>query len=146
MKKRNGRVSAAEKEVVEIVGDSKDVEVLKRPEPPINFGHVEAEVWNMVVGSMPSGWFNEATYPVLTAYCLNTADLYKIAKLIQIQSNNAESFDVKAYLMLVRSQKEISTALASLATKLRITQQATVTPQGVPRFPQTTPKKKPWER
>lgn len=144
MNKRNGRVSEAEKEINEVINSGNLIEVLDRPEPPANFNFLESEVWQMVVDSMPSGWFPEASFPVLSAYCKNTVAMDNISELITVCTQDPIKMDINLYLKLVRSQKEVSSVLASLATKLRITQQSTVTKQGVPRNNENT-HKKPWE-
>ena len=40
-----------------------------RPPPPPDMSPKEAELWRMVVGAMPVGWFSRETHPVLRGLC-----------------------------------------------------------------------------
>jgi hypothetical protein len=100
------------------------VETIRRPEPPPELTDEQAEEWTSVVTRLPADWFPRETHAMLSQYCRHIVRARRIAKLIEATERCAE-FDVKEYRDLLRSEEEQSRAIASLATKMRISQQTT---------------------
>jgi hypothetical protein len=113
----------------------------------------ETTLWNKIVATEPPDRFNEVTKLLLAQYCRHisaarhTADLIKecraeIEKLFTEPSGLAhiKSPEFKALDRLLKMQERESRAMASLATKLRITQQTTINKRG-----NRTERRPPWQ-
>jgi hypothetical protein len=59
---KRGRKSAASLSVISTVTDY-------RPAAPEGLTKEQAEIWEIVVGRMPSGWFTKETHELLINYC-----------------------------------------------------------------------------
>lgn len=144
MAKRGGRISEAQKEVEQelktmTVGP---IEIIDRPNPPIDFDDREAAIWASIVNSMPADWFNIGSIPLLTQYVRHTVASQNLAQLIANITSNSDEINIKSYITLLRAQKEESGILSSLATKLRISNQALINKRGNHK---EIGKSKPWE-
>lgn len=128
MANKRGRVSEAERELAHM--GVTPIEIQDRPLPPLDFDNREASIWASIVNSMPADWFNIGSIPILTQYVRHTVASQNLASLIADVTANTEEINVKTYITLLRAQKEESSILASLATKLRITQQAVINKRG----------------
>lgn len=120
MRKR-GRKSAASSEVAVV----SPIETVSRPDAPYDLTDEQAQEWWAVVNRMPADWFPRETHGLLTQYCRHVVAARKIAQLIA-KAEKAKSFDVEEYDRLLKMQEREGRALSSLATRMRITQQATV--------------------
>lgn len=122
----------------------------RRPAPPSDLGEAEAEVWKDTVGTMPSGWFSRAQYPVLIAYCRHTARAAQLAGLIA--QFEPEWLGVDGGLqrldkLLAMAERE-TRALSACARSMRLTHQAQIQPRGAGRAVQNAPpdgRPRPWE-
>src|SRR5215831_19175200 len=47
-----------------------DISEIARPEPPRVLSPAEGQIWRDTVAGMRSGWSWKATYPLLSAYCI----------------------------------------------------------------------------
>jgi hypothetical protein len=147
--KSRGRRSAASLSLV-----SNQVEAIPRQRAPSELTKEQAGIWNAVVAAEPADWFSGSTRPLLAQYCRHIAAARHVAAMIAsldgaIAAQTAErSGDriaimlsaVKAFDRLQKMQERESRAIASLATKMRITQQATINQRG-----NRIESKKPWE-
>ena len=115
-----GRTSAAALSVIGLSG----IETIRRPDAPDELTSEQAAEWQAVVNRMPADWFPRETHAMLVQYCRLLIRARRLAQLIDA-AENAERFDVDAYRDLVRSEEAVSRAIASLATKMRISQQVT---------------------
>ncbi len=104
------------------VAASADVIAIERALPPVELTDEQVAVWRMVVNRMPADWFPAETHPLLAQYCRHTSRARRLAQLLD-NMEKAEEVNIKEYRDLLRSEEEQSRALASLATKLRISQQ-----------------------
>lgn len=136
MQKR-GRASAASL-TISAVGP---IEVVERQRPPHDLTDEEVEVWAAVVGAEPADWFSPSTVPLLAQYCRHVIHARRIAELIERATSDPE-LAVKDYDRLLKMQDRESRAIASLATKMRVSQQATTNHRGNKR---PSAPKKPWE-
>jgi hypothetical protein len=133
---KRGRTSAAALATTTI----SPVETLERPDAPYDLTDEQAEEWWAVVNRMPPDWFPRETHSLLAQYCRHVVRARRIAQLLNATENSKE-FDVKEYRDLLRSEEEQSRAIASLATRMRLSQQATYDKSK--KKPGST--KKPWE-
>lgn len=120
MKKR-GRKSAASSELA----IASAVETISRPDAPYDLTDEQAQEWWAVVNRMPADWFPRETHGMLTQYCRHVVAARKVAQLIT-KSEKSRSFDVDEYDRLLKMQEREGRAISSLATRMRISQQATV--------------------
>lgn len=119
--KTRGRDSAA---ALEVVPFARALDRVERPRPPAELNPEQAEEWTAVVGRMPADWFPRETHPLLVDYCRHVVMARRIAQLIE-QAESGETLDVVEYDRLGKMAERESRVIASLATKMRITQQTT---------------------
>lgn len=116
-----GRVSAASREVAKVG----KVETIQRPDAPYDLTDEQSEEWWAVVNRLPADWFPRETHGVLAQYCRHVVTARKVAQLITACESEPD-LDLGQYDQLLKMQEREGRALSSLATRLRITQQATV--------------------
>lgn len=112
------------------------------PVPDDLTSRAERELWQSVVESKPADWFGPDSLPVLKEYvraCI-TCDLLADKVRTAIGGNDAST--VKFFLDI--RDKE-SRRVASLATKLRLTQQSRYVPHAAGRANQRASGKRPWQ-
>jgi len=136
MKKR-GRVSAAALATVSV----SPIETVERQRPPHDLMDEEVEVWVAVVESLPADWFSPATVPILAGYCRHVISARRVAELIEKATADPE-LSIKDYDRLLKMQQRESAEIASLATKMRISQQSLTNHRGNKK---PTAARKPWE-
>jgi phage terminase small subunit len=112
-----GRKNALEASVVPING-------LDRPKPPSTLTDEQSVIWVKVVDALPADWFRPEAAEVLAQYCRHAITAKRVADLIKRMESEVE-FDVQDYDRLLKMQEREGRALSSLATRLRITPQAT---------------------
>ena len=132
-----GRQSVAS---LSIVGVS-SVERFERAQPPHELTPEQADEWRAVVERMPAEWFPRETHAMLAQYCRHVVRANRVAQLVARCEGNDE-FDLKEYDTLLKMQERESRCIASLATRMRITQQ-TVYDKSKKRGSSIS--KKPWE-
>jgi hypothetical protein len=135
MVENRGRKSQAELEVV-----TQSYEVIPRPKPPGDLTPDQASEWRQIVNRLPADWFPSETHAVLAQYCRHAIAARRVAQLIASAEQDPD-LDVDQYDKLLKMQERESRALASLGTKMRITQQGTTTH----RARKGTMVRKPWE-
>lgn len=116
--KQRGRKSTASLTVVQ------EVVALERPGAPDDLTEEQAEEWICVTDGLPAEWFSSVTHGLLTQYCRHVVAARKVSQLIA----NIEAGDqliIEDYDRLLKMQEREGRALSSLATRMRITQQAT---------------------
>ena len=133
---KRGRQSAASLEI-----QARPVEIMDRQRAPHDLNDEETEVWSAVVMSWPADWFSPATAPLRSQYCRHVVQARRIAELIEKSVSDPE-LSLAGYDRLLKIQERESRAIATLATKMRITQQATTNHRGNQK---TTAARKPWE-
>ena len=131
-----GRVSAASLGVVQIDA----VQRIQRPNAPGDLTDEQADEWDAVVGRLPADWFQRETHGLLAQYCRHVVAARRVAQLVAATEAEAD-LDLARYDALLKMQEREGRALSSLATRLRITQQATMSEKA--RKPSQV--KKPWE-
>lgn len=131
-----GRASAASLEVAKPA-----TERVARPDAPYDLTDEQAEEWWAVVNRLPADWFPRETHGVLAQYCRHVVAARRVAQLVDAEERSEGELDLGRYDQLLKMQEREGRALSSLATRLRITQQATLSEKA--RKP--TQGKKPWE-
>lgn len=119
----------------------KAVEIVERQLPPDDLAAEEAEIWAAVVNTFPADWFTPATAPVLAQYCRHVIHARRLSDWLQ-RATSDPGLTAKSYDRLLKMQERESRAIAALATKMRISQQATKNHRG--NTEASTPGK-PWE-
>ncbi len=117
------------------------IDRVERPKAPADLIDEEVEIWAAVVNRMPADWFGDETLPLLSQYCRHVIQARRIAELIE-KATADPKLHIADYERILRMQARESGAIAQLATKMRISQQATTNHRG---NRQTKPGKKPWE-
>lgn len=100
----------------------------ERVELPVIPAHLtddEAEVWRAVVNDMGAEWFRPSNLELLPAYCAHVVSLRHIRGMIGQLLEGEEGFDLRDYDRLLKMQKRETEGIASLATKMRLSQQST---------------------
>jgi len=115
-----GPKSSASLEVV----NQANIARLARPEPPSELTDEQAAEWLAVVERLPADWFQRETHGMLAQYCRHVVDARRVAQLIE-SACGSDEFDVNEYDRLLKMQEREGRALSSLATRMRMTQQAT---------------------
>jgi hypothetical protein len=110
--------------------------------PPAGLSAAELELWHSVVDSKPSDWFAEDSAPVLMEYIRAAVVCNRLAPLVDAALADG---DPKAVDDLLRARDRESRRVASLATKLRLTQQSRYTPQGAGRADKKAKGARPWQ-
>lgn len=96
----------------------------KPPKAPRELTADQAAIWDSVVGNLPPGWFGKETHALLVQYCRHASRADQIARVIE-RMEEAEVPDPRAYAQLLSREHQQSQVMATLATKMRISQQST---------------------
>ena len=118
--KQRGRVSAASQSVVIIDA----LTTIARPDAPCDLTDEQSAEWWAIVNRMPADWFPRETHCLLAQLCRHIVRARRLAQLINAMEK-ANGFDFAQYHSLLGAEEEQSRAIASLTTKLRISQQST---------------------
>jgi hypothetical protein len=119
---KRGRKSASELQSAVLPGP---IEVVPRPDAPYELTDEEAIEWRAIVNRLPAGWFAREQWPLLVQYCRLIVTARRTAQLIYYQAHGDEPLHHGLFLKLTRAQREESAAIASLATKMRLSHQST---------------------
>jgi phage terminase small subunit len=112
---------------------------MSRPEPPPRLTEEQAQSWRGIVERMPPNWFLPEALPVLEAYCVQIARQREVTA--ELNGTKAKGFSNHRFKLL-REENAGVKALLSLATKLRLTPQSTVSKN---KQKPVVPMRKPWE-
>lgn len=142
---QRGRKSAAEVAVVAQVGL---VTSERRLTPSLHLSDAEQLIWARLINDNPASAFTETHRDMLEQYCQHVVQAQLLADEIQNFDRSwlADDDGLKRYdRMLAMREREVRSA-SSLATRLRITRQATADPKTVGRANAGKARsKKPWE-
>lgn len=117
------------------------LQVIPRLRPPHDLNDEEVEVWSAVVENEAADWFAPSNVPLLTQYCRHVIQARRVGELIE-RATSDPALEIQDYNRLLTMQERESRAIASLATKMRVSQQATTNHRG---NKQSAPTKKPWQ-
>ncbi len=138
-----GRKSAASLTVAK-----PDIGAAKRLKAPLHLSDAEMAVWAEVVNDQPAGAFTATHAPLLEMYCRHLVNNRIIAdELLSFdRAWLADDDGLKRYDTLLKLSERESRAASSLATRLRITRQATDHPVTAGRaIANQSTGRKPWD-
>ena len=118
------------------------IEKCERQRTPHDLNDEETEVWVAVVNDHPADWFSPSTVPILTAYCRHVIQARRVGELIE-KGTSDPALSIKDYDRLLHMQQRESLTIATLATKMRISQQSTTNHRGNKTV--SSAPRKPWE-
>ena len=118
MTAKRGRKSAAEMAIAPVI------EIQPRPVAPSELTDEEAAEWEAIVARMPADWFGRETWPLLVQLCRHTIAARRLAQLIHQATHGAEEFMAIHFMRLLRAMAGQTAIIASVSTKLRLSQQA----------------------
>ena len=113
-----GRSSTASLSVV----SSGPISALRRPSPPDELTDEQAITWREIVDRLPADWFQRENHPLLVQYCRHVVRARHLAQLVDAAQSE---MDVLTYGKLLQAEEVQSRAIASLATRMRLTQHST---------------------
>jgi hypothetical protein len=122
--KQRGRPSAVSLETL-----TSPIQVVERPAAPHDLNDEEVEVWAKVISSQPADWFDPGNLPLLTQYSRHVVQARRLAELVERATSDPD-LSLQSYDRLLIMQDRESKAIANLATKMRISQQATTNHRG----------------
>ena len=99
------------------------VTVQDRPSAPLDLTAEQGDEWQKIVDGLPADWFAPENEPVLKQYVRHIIEARRLAQLIDQECAKPDC-DVSLYATLLKQQREESGKIASLATKMRLTQQS----------------------
>lgn len=134
---KRGRKSAASLEIAM----TSVTEVVERPDAPYDLTDEQSAEWWAVVNRMPADWFPRETHGMLAQYCRHVVAARRVAQLIA-NAEKAKTLDLGEYDQLLKMQEREGRAISSLATRMRISQQATVRAEQARKPTQV---EKPWD-
>lgn len=116
----------------------------ERVAAPDYFSAAETDVWREIVASKPADWFSADNLPLLEHYCSTTVESRRVASQLRgLKVVNEEC--LYEYERLIALQSKIGGQLASLATKMRLTQQSRYGARAAATASDKTAARKPWE-
>jgi len=121
--KQRGRKSGASLSVVR-TPEAGEVEAVSRPVAPDELTDEQAGEWSRIVDALPADWFPPETHGLLVQYCRHLVEARRVSQLIE-QVVSSEEFNLANYNELLKMQEREGRAASSLATRMRLTQQAT---------------------
>lgn len=98
--------------------------IIRRPEAPRHLTDEQAAEWRVVVERLPAEWFQAETLPMLSEYCRHIVKARRVAQLVA-KAEDSEDLDIDLLDKLYKMAERESRAMSSLATRMRLTQQAT---------------------
>jgi hypothetical protein len=136
---KRGRKSSADLSIVPVnVGR-------QRLPPPVELTPGQAQIWTAIVDSMPPGWFRPND-TLLTLFCRHVDMGNHLAKLIN--EHRVDLDNLKTLGRLLRMRAAETALMANLAVKMRLTQQARITPRSAGRQVESNGPaiwRRPWE-
>jgi hypothetical protein len=99
-----------------------------RPRPGPDLGQPEAKLFRSIVASKPADWFSPATAVLLTRFVKTSV----YAEKVQDELENLPIGSPEA-AVLVRQLAALNTNLCTLASKMRLSQQAASSPRSIGR-------------
>lgn len=110
--------------------------------PPSDLTEKQAELWRVCIDSKPAAWFGEDSLPILKEYvrCVTMCDL------LEERLRSMDTLDLAAWKLALDMRDKESRRAATLATKLRLTQQSRYTPQAANTANNRAAGRRPWQR
>lgn len=138
---QRGRKSAAS---LSVIAGSID----GRPQPPADLNEKQREIWERTVANEAADTFKTAALQqLLKEYCRHVVTSAKLAAMIEAMERLEvmSADDLSDYDGLLRMRDRETKAIASKATKLRLTNQSRYTPQAAGTANKAKQDLKPWQ-
>ncbi len=120
--------------------ETSNIHSIARQEAPDTLTDRQKEIWNRIVQSVKPEWFGSETIDLLVAYCGHVSMHEQLcAELNELGPGSDTRRD------LLKDRERESRAMAMLATKMRISQQATIDPE-TRKNKGSSKASKPWEK
>lgn len=101
-----------------------DLDRTSRAAPPAELTDEQRLEWLAVANRLPADWFPRETHGLLAQFCRHVVAARRVAQLIAA-CEAREELDLNEYDRLLKMQEREGRAISSLATRMRISQQAT---------------------
>ena len=101
--------------------------VVEKPEPPAELNEDQAREWRAIIDSMRGGWFPRETHIMLVQLCRVKDRLDHIARNLDRWQDEGKTATA-AYRAERAAEDELTKTAAVLMTRMRITQQSTMSP------------------
>lgn len=107
----------------------------------------EAEVWSRVAATKPGDWWDAGSTPLLAQYARAVVQSETVAELVRTVLDNlrADPDELGRYKELRKIQAALSAEISSLATKMRLTQQARYNAKNSDTASRKSTGRKPWQ-
>lgn len=130
---------------LEITGLAQQIQVVRRPDAPLDLTPEEADVWTETVEALPADWFARESWPLLKQWCRHTITARRVSQMIDAESAR-ETLNVSDLKELLGMQAKETAALKALAASMRLSQQASYSARGAGgEKSRRTSMKRPWE-
>jgi len=102
------------------------VTAMDRPRPPKGMTKAQRDLWNSITATKPADWFTDDTLPLLAAYC----DAWHVHQLVskvlrrRTEAHLVDPDERREFAKLEGVQRGAASSLASLASKMRLSQSA----------------------
>jgi hypothetical protein len=110
-----------------LVAEAVALQPAERPDAPYDLNDEQAEEWWAVVNRMPPNWFPRETHGMLAQYCRHVVRGRKVSQMADEMEKlrGTDQFNFDVYRQLLAEEEKQTRTIASLATRMRITQQST---------------------
>lgn len=112
------------------------------PPPPADLSPAEAKLWTETVETKPADWFGPDSWPVLKEFCRAAVMCDALAKVAARAVRSKDTSSIKSVLSMRDMEAR---RVASMATKLRLTQQSRYGPRAAETANNRTKGKRPWQ-
>ncbi len=121
--------------------------VPNRPDPPESLTEAQAALWVAIVAEKPAGWFDAASQPLLASYVRAVTFSEELAREYASLGKKClkDADKLRRVKVLKDMQEKQEKLMATLATKLRLTNQSRYTPQAADTAARNAAKPKLWE-
>lgn len=115
--------------------------------PPADLSAEECEVWGRVAATKPGDWFDAGSIPLFAQFCRATVQAEMVGGLVRTVGTAmlTDPDELGRYKDLRKIQAALSGELTSLATKMRLTQQARYGTRAADTAAGKATGKKPWQ-
>lgn len=116
---------------------------ITRVAAPSGLSPSQVDLWNAVVSAKPADWFSPENAPILAEYVRACDMCERLSAKIE-DTLAAEDSDVGSVKALLDMRDKESKRVASLGTKLRLTQQSRYTPKAASTAGNRAGRSRPW--
>ena len=127
---------------------AQSTELDRRIPPPADLTEYQAQLWMSITATKPADWFQADCLPLLSAYCKHISTAAVIDQ--QIDAVEPEQITdlkfLRQYQKLLDMREKQTRAIASLATKMRLTPQSRYDTQKASAADRGTSRGKLWDQ